>query len=581
MAGSTSSELASPSSVTYDSLVNLGLSRDLVTLDDFLRVYQHGGPLSDAISFFVEHVKGRQSVNDARSTLLYLTEQQSKQRSLVKLSQRPERPLMDVASSRLAKAKKDEKVFSNMLQAKLKANEETQAHLGILKHQLYTQRRVNLLLLALRKNEEERVRRFEEMSSLFTKMETAQSLGDSIHEQFKTQRLGADSKAQSASTIMGMRTPRNTQDTLTALNAYHVRLARLSAHSQQSAPNATSCTQPPPSNRPPAAKYAPPIFGHNPDTSASITAATGGIRHSTKTAALKNHLRTLIAQKLGVKEGGNDPELDRVFHEFLRITRARAQDQIQYKGVMNSQVHISNIPKSPLEIERDRLRVAVEMMSHNYQRCSVILHMSTNLQNQKIQALQDASDLSLDLVESAQQALKSLTNFRTVTLPVLQESIDSRTKSVRSTVDRLRAHIVTDGEEYVGQEAQRESPNAQACLSDQVREILRLSGTATSDKILEETERMIKKIHVKSQYLGALHLLTSATESASDAGLLVASYHSQKDQTEETTRALLNRKIEKADVLGSVLVRDIEVLLKEVETVAGHGRISRTVKATV
>ncbi|KAJ3824884.1 hypothetical protein F5880DRAFT_310100 [Lentinula raphanica] len=389
MAGSTSSELASPSSVTYDSLVNLGLSRDLVTLDDFLRVYQHGGPLSDAISFFVEHVKGRQSVNDARSTLLYLTEQQSKQRSLVKLSQRPERPLMDVASSRLAKAKKDEKVFSNMLQAKLKANEETQAHLGILKHQLYTQRRVNLLLLALRKNEEERVRRFEEMSSLFTKMETAQSLGDSIHEQFKTQRLGADSKAQSASTIMGMRTPRNTQDTLTALNAYHVRLARLSAHSQQSAPNATSCTQPPPSDRPPAAKYAPPIFGHNPDTSASITAATGGIRHSTKTAALENHLRTLIAQKLGVKEGGNDPELDRVFHEFLRITRARAQDQIQYKGVMNSQVHISNIPKSPLEIERDRLRVAVEM-------------------NQKIQALQDASGLSLNLVESAQEALKSV-----------------------------------------------------------------------------------------------------------------------------------------------------------------------------
>ncbi|KAJ3968673.1 hypothetical protein EV361DRAFT_1035550 [Lentinula raphanica] len=511
---------------------------------------KHGGPLSDAISFFVEHVKGRQSVNDARSTLLYLTEQQSKQRSLVKLSQRPERPLMDVASSRLAKAKKDEKVFSNMLQAKLKANEETQTHLGILKHQLYTQRRVNLLLLALRKNEEERVRRFEEMSSLFTKMETAQSLGDSIHEQFKTQRLGADSKAQSASTIMGMRTPRNTQDTLTALNAYHVRLARLSAHSQQSARNATSCTQPPPSDRPPAAKYAPPIF------------ATGGIRHSTKTAALENHLRTLIAQKLGVKEGGNDPELDRVFHEFLRITRARAQDQIQYKGVTNSQVHISNIPKSPLEIERDRLRVAVEM-------------------NQKIQALQDASDLSLDLVESAQQALKSLANFRTVTLPVLQESIDSRTKSVRSTVDRLRAHIVTDGEEYVGQEAQRESQNAQACLSDQVREILRLSGTATSDKILEETERMIKKIHVKSQYLGALHLLTSATESASDAGLLVASYHSQKDQTEETTRALLNRKIEKADVLGSVLVRDTEVLLKEVETVAGHGRISRTVKATV
>lgn len=54
----------------YTSLVDLGLSEDIISKDDFLRLYRAQGPLQDVLIFLSEHVKGRAGVIEARKQLL-------------------------------------------------------------------------------------------------------------------------------------------------------------------------------------------------------------------------------------------------------------------------------------------------------------------------------------------------------------------------------------------------------------------------------------------------------------------------------------------------------------------------------
>ncbi|KAJ3785029.1 hypothetical protein GGU10DRAFT_12344 [Lentinula aff. detonsa] len=538
--GFTPESLSQSSSTIYTSLTNLGLPKDLVTLNDFLRVYRHGGPLSDAILFFSEHFKGRECVNEARRDLFDITESRGESRTkLSKCSERPERSPGDVALSRLAKAKKDMGVYSSMLQDKLRAGEEAEIHVNTLKYQLSLRRRVNILLDSLEKKEKERIERFEEIANI---------------------QESSNREAFTFASKLNLKKPRHTRDALIILNAYHLRLAKLSAHpspsynhgASQAARDTASHTHTTTSTHPPTSGRAP--LGRNPVRTPSVVATNNASSfRSENITATESQLRGLVAQKLGVEDGGDDPEIGRVFHGFVKIAKARTLQRIKYTSSMGI-IDAQNAPETISGKELDRLATEV---------------------NQKVTALQDASGVSLNLAYGVEEAFVCITNFKTTTIPALRESLRSQSQSIRGYIDCLRAHIVTETGRDVQGVAQRKTKNSPTLFSDEVREILGLGGTVTSDKVLEEAERLIKHTHTKSQYLESIQLCPRAsllsTKRTRETEVL-ASCQLQKLQAEDATEKLLTRKIDKANSLGFGLVQDIEVLLHELNDAVGHER---------
>ncbi|KAJ3740039.1 hypothetical protein DFH05DRAFT_1529313 [Lentinula detonsa] len=562
--GFTPESLSQSSSTIYTSLTNLGLPKDLVTLNDFLRVYRHGGPLSDAILFFSEHFKGRVCVNEARRNLLDITESRGQSRTkLSKCPERPERSPGDVALSKLAKTKKDMGVYSSMLQDKLRAGEEAEIHVNTLKYQLSIRRRVNILLDSLEKKEKERIERFEEIGRSLVELRKNKKLTQIPNlEQIKYEANIQESSNREAFTFaskLNLKKPRHTRDALIVLNAYHLRLAKLSAHPSPSynhrasqAARDTASHIHTTSTHPPASGRAP--LGRNPVRAPSVVATNNASSfRSENITAAENQLRGLVAQKLGVEDEGDDPEIGRVFHGFVKIAKARTLQRIRYTSSMGI-IDAQNAPETISGKELDRLATEV---------------------NQKVTALQDASGVSLNLAYGVEEAFVCITNSKTTTIPALQESLRSQSQSVRGYIDCLRAHIVTETGRDVQGVAQRKTKNSPTLFSDEVREILGLGGTVTSDKVLKEAERLIKHTHTKSQYLESIQLRPRAsllsTKRTRETEVL-ASCQLQKLQAEDATEKLLTRKIDKANSLGFGLVQDIEVLLHELNDAVGHER---------
>ncbi|KAJ3997611.1 hypothetical protein F5050DRAFT_1806688 [Lentinula boryana] len=547
--------LSQSSSTIYSSLTNLGLPKDLVTLNDFLRVYRHGGPLSDAILFFGEHVKGRVCVNEARKDILDITESRGESRTkLLKWSERPERSPGDVALSRLAKAKQDMGVYSSMLQDKLRVGEEAEIQINTLKSQLSIRRRVNLLLDSLEKKEKERIEKFEEIGRSLVELRKKEKLTQTPNlEQIKSEANIQESSNCEASTFaskLNLKKPRHTRDALMVLNAYHLRLAKLSAHpspsynhgASQAARDTASHIHTTTSTHPPASGQAP--LGRNSVRTSPVVATNNASSfRSENITAAENQLRGSVAQKLGVEDGGDDPEMERVFHGFVKIAKAHTLQRIRYTSSMGI-IDAQNAPETISGKELDRLATEV---------------------NQKVTALQDAYDVSLNLAYDVEEAFVCITNFKTTTIPALQESLRSQSQSIRGYIDCLRAHSVTEiGRDAQGV-AQRKPKNSPTLFSDEVREILGLGGTVTSDKVLKEAERLIKHTHTNSQYLESIQFRPRAS-------LLSTKRTRETEVLEDATEKLLTRKIDKADSLGFGLVQDIEVLLQELNDTVGHGR---------
>ncbi|KAF8823383.1 hypothetical protein HHX47_DHR10000356 [Lentinula edodes] len=54
----------------------------------------------------------------------------------------------------------------------------------------------------------------------------------------------------------------------------------------------------------------------------------------TPSASAEVQLRALVARKLGVEGGNEDPEVERVFQGFIKVAKARARNQVRYTGNM-------------------------------------------------------------------------------------------------------------------------------------------------------------------------------------------------------------------------------------------------------
>ncbi|KAJ4465023.1 hypothetical protein C8J55DRAFT_529365 [Lentinula edodes] len=543
------------SDAIYNSLLNLGLPQGSVTLDDFSRIYRHGGPLQDAILFISEHFRGRGGVHEARSGLLCASE--SRDESQIN----PARLPGNIASLRLTKSKKDAEMYSNVLHNKIKAAEETQKQINILKSQLTAQRQVDLLLGILEKKEKERIRQFEDICRLLIQLKRKvpqdQSAISKLEEVIQLiQLFECEPSPSGPNSNLNLKKPRQTQDALLVLNAYHVCLARLAAQSTQTIETAKNTRDtrarphfPVPSDtvttRNAARKPCVPVTSNNADVVV------------TPSASAEVQLRALVARKLGVEGSNKDPEVERVFQGFIKVAKARARNQVRYTGNMGIGEPVS-------EEKLDTLAAEV---------------------NRKTQILQHASDLSLELARGTEHAIVAISKFQKTTIPSFEEILNSQLNSIRSYIDHLRIYVVADSQRDVQGGAQQGSQQSESLLPNkpltrvepdfghEVRKILGLSEAETSKKVLEEIGRLVNTIRHKSQYLEAMQIRPRDLSSSQRAREteIIASYDSQKQQIEDTIEKLSIHKIDKADSLGHNLVRDIEALLIGVKDIVGHG----------
>ncbi|KAJ3906983.1 hypothetical protein F5879DRAFT_590895 [Lentinula edodes] len=294
----------------YNSLLNLGLPQGSVTLDDFSRIYRHGGPLQDAILFISEHFRGRGGVHEARSGLLCASE--SRDESQIN----PARLPGNIASLRLTKSKKDAEMYSNVLHNKIKAAEETQKQINILKSQLTAQRQVDLLLGILEKKEKERIRQFKDIFRLLIELKRKvlhdQSTISKLEEVIQLiQLFECEPSPSGPNSNLNLKKPRQTQDALLVLNAYHVCLARLAAQSTQILE--TSQTTRDTRARPNSPVPSDTVSTRNAARKPSVPVASNNANVVvTPSASAEVQLRALVARKLGVEGGNEDPEVERV-----------------------------------------------------------------------------------------------------------------------------------------------------------------------------------------------------------------------------------------------------------------------------
>ncbi|KAJ3863868.1 hypothetical protein EV359DRAFT_64467 [Lentinula novae-zelandiae] len=351
---------------------------------------------------------------------------------------------------------------------------------------------------------------------------------------------------------LNLKKPRQTQDALLVLNAYHVCLARLAAQSTQTLEIAenTRDTRARPhspvlsdtvSTRNAARRPCVPVTSNN----ANVVV--------TPSASAEVQLRALVVRKLGVEGGNKDPEVERVFQGFIKVAKARARNQVRYTGNMGIGEPVS-------EEKLDTLAAEV---------------------NKKTQILRHASDLSLELARGTEHALVTISNFQKTTISSFEEILNSRLSSIRSYIDHLRIYVVADSQ----RDAQQGTQNSESLVPNkpptrvepdfghEVRKILGLSEAETSKKVLEEIGRLVNTIQHKSRYLEAMQIRSRDLSSSQRAGETetIASYESQKQQIEDTIEKLLIRKIDKADSLGHSLVQDIEALLLGIDDIVGHG----------
>ncbi|KAJ3889365.1 hypothetical protein GG344DRAFT_78866 [Lentinula edodes] len=509
----------------YNSL-NLGLPQGSVTLDDFSRIYRHGGPLQDAILFISEHFRGRGGVHEARSGLLCASE--SRDESQINPACLP----VNIASLRLTKSKKDAEMYSDVLHNKIKAAEETQARYP---YSYFSQSPDMFCDLFSRKvlHDQSTISKLEEVIQLIQLFECEPSPS------------GPNSN-------LNLKKLRQTQDALLVLNAYHVCLARLAAQSTQTLETAENTRDT--RARPHSPVPSDTVSTRNAARKPSVPVASNNANVVvTPSASAEVQLRVLVARKLGVEGGNEDPEVERVFQGFIKVAKARARNQVRYTGNMG-------VGKPVSEENLDTLAAEV---------------------NRKTQILQHASDLSLELARGTEHALVAISKFQKTTIPSFEEILNSQLSSIRSYIDHLRIYVVADSQRDAQQDTQTSEslvPNKPPTrvgpdFGHEVRKILGLGEAETSKKVLAEIGRLVNTIRHKSQYLEAMQIRPRDLSSSQRAREteIIASYESQKQQIEDTIEKLSIHKIDKADSLGHNLVRDIEALLIGVKDIVGHG----------
>ncbi|KAF5390961.1 hypothetical protein D9757_003966 [Collybiopsis confluens] len=452
----------SPEAV-YESLVNLGLPKESVSLEEFRRLYR--GTLQDALSFISEHVRGRAAVIEAHTQLLGYSE-------FCGNSKIKQRSASDIALSRLAKARNDVQVYSNQLADLLQAAQETHSQNHALNTTLDSKRHVESMLETLERRELERMRRFVEIRKMLfeLKRKIPQTLSSSQPNPTPWQ-----------CSEIPPRKPTKVRDVMIALNAHHVRLARL-AHSSS--------------------------------------------RSNIQSAEAR--LRRRVAQNLGV-EDENDPEVNRVLQEFMNAARHRALEQIRFR---------SAVERAPMMSTKQLDVLASQADSH-------------------ATILQDAFSSSLELAKESEQAIASISNFRSTIAPTQKRLIHARLAALENYVDRLRAHCVTAGQSQTSSQTPK--------FDLEVRKVLDLSDASTSAQVLDKVERLVRSVHSKSERLHATRINLPPLPSTEEIDTL-AFYESRKAELESSSEKLLTRKIGKAD-LGQGLIEDIETLLKEVNVI--------------
>ncbi|KAJ8082568.1 hypothetical protein PM082_008423 [Marasmius tenuissimus] len=170
----------------YQSLSSLGLPPE-ITLHAFRQLYQ--GPLSHALSFVAQHVKGRAQTAATRRVLLhtgrdFMIDGRDTPEKIgeTRVSDRSER---DRATSVLVTARNHLRHSQERLKSLLDGVRDTELKIANLKKQLEAERRIRILLEALEERERKRLNTIKNLNSLLVQTQSRAAVLDGGSNQIR------------------------------------------------------------------------------------------------------------------------------------------------------------------------------------------------------------------------------------------------------------------------------------------------------------------------------------------------------------------------------------------------------------
>ncbi|CAL1698473.1 unnamed protein product [Somion occarium] len=446
----------SPKSI-HESLFLLGST---ISEDDLTRLCK--GPCGEALSFFVEHVKGRQETAKAREMIQCSYESQGHAAS---------------ASSSLNRLKRAQfrlRAVDRQIEALQAQHDEIQRRLftaesevNSLQLQCEEKRLQKLLLSVLTQKENIRICRFADLGNKL-ESERTKSFKQTLSEDVsKTSKLKPHQR-------LIIRTD-HTRDALAEIQAHVLTLVHLS--------------------------------------SASLS------HHQLEAQELELRLLRLIAKSMNLP----------VDDEGVIAKHTACLDSIRKSGGEEAKES-----KSPTDTVGGSSLLDVDEISERVAR--------------KSSRLQRTSDEVACLGTSCAEALQEIDTFTTSTIPVLKESLDEDEVATSGYVSALRSSI----EDY-----------------RPLRHNEKTDGKGTEGRTIAQVVEDVRKdiVHTYETNVLLSNAILSTFEPSANQALSIRSHIDNERHTSTSSSQLIQRKVEKSQRVGEVLVSNVETLVKEVESV--------------
>ncbi|KAI0076863.1 hypothetical protein K474DRAFT_1185129 [Panus rudis PR-1116 ss-1] len=415
------------------------------------------GPFGDALRFFVDHVRGRSEVSNARNAIHALTD------SKIPKPSTAESTIYDKvkrSTTRLNVAQQHVKGLQTKSQQMQQKILTAELEVASLEREVQNGRMRESLMSILEQKEAIRIRRIAELSRLLDderKKITSESNANPAE----------GGPSPSPQTKLRIRAE-NTRDTIAMLQAYQIRLAELLRS----------------------------------DKGSSIP-------------QIESRLLEAIARKMGLPV--NDERVVAQYETCRTAARHRASLKLQYQPVVQDPPTRENVQKLADQVAEKRNK------------------------------LQRTSDEIASLSSECTRLLQEISAFETSVVPELRESLEEDRKNTEGYLDKLRLSI--DEFRYL-----------RPFEGDQ---LLNTHGR-TVGALVEDVRREIVQTYEINTFLESSLL---PTPNAPDLRQKLDDFSKHTEEESDRQTKLLSRKAEKATKVGGVLVKDIEDLVKEVNSV--------------
>lgn len=244
----------------------LALGAPLISQEEFARLYK--GPFAEVLQFMSQHIKGRQAV--ARDRYLIHQIREARGKSHIPRPDDATRSPVDRSMVTLGAAQRAVQVSKAQLDERQAALTQLHSKFTELKAALANKRQVAVLLRVLEQRERVRIKRFQEMTRIMDTLRRTAVEEASLKP--------SEEPSQGISPLPPLPRKSLTQETLTNLHAYRIRLARITRTDEE------------------------------------------------PSSLLTSRLRSRLAKIIRV-----DQEIERVLQNYCKVARARADQAIKYR----------------------------------------------------------------------------------------------------------------------------------------------------------------------------------------------------------------------------------------------------------